>query len=79
MTQKPGQMESPSPGPDGRPHEEQPKWRRDFPLDVLQDNYVARRDFVKFMVLISGAFLVHKVDRRVNGGKIIQSFSIPKR
>jgi Rieske Fe-S protein len=42
--------------PDGRPMEEQPKWRRDFPIDAPQDQYVARRDFMKFMVLISLAF-----------------------
>jgi Rieske Fe-S protein len=42
--------------PDGRPMEEQPAWRRDFPIDVPQDNYVARRDFMKFLVLTSLAF-----------------------
>ncbi len=44
--------------PDGRPWEEQPAWRHDFPIDVPQDNYVARRDFTKFMVLTSVAFFV---------------------
>ncbi len=44
--------------PDGRPWEEQPTWRHDFPIDVAQDNYVARRDFTKFMVLTSVAFFV---------------------
>ena len=44
--------------PDGRPLDEQPKWRRDFPIDSPQDLYVARRDFVKFMVLTSFAFTV---------------------
>lgn len=44
--------------PDGRPPEEQPKWRRDFPVDTAQDNFVARRDFTKFMVLISASFVV---------------------
>jgi len=44
--------------PDGTPWEEQPKWRRDFPIDVPEDNYVARRDFTKFMVLTSFAFFV---------------------
>jgi nitrite reductase/ring-hydroxylating ferredoxin subunit len=39
--------------PDGRPLEDQPAWRRDFPIDFPQDDYVARRDFVKFMVLTS--------------------------
>jgi Rieske Fe-S protein len=47
--------------PDGRAHEEQPKWRRDFPIDVEQDNYVARRDFTKFMVLTSLAFVVGQI------------------
>ena len=42
--------------PDGRPWEDQPKWRHDFPIDVPEDNYVARRDFTKFMVLTSFAF-----------------------
>lgn len=44
--------------PDGRPVEQQPAWRRDFPIDWPQDNYVARRDFGKFMVLTSFAFVV---------------------
>lgn len=44
--------------PDGRPLDRQPKWRRDFPIDTPQDLYVARRDFMKFMVLTSFAFTV---------------------
>ena len=44
--------------PDGRPWDAQPAWRHDFPIDVPQDNYVARRDFTKFMVLTSVAFFV---------------------
>jgi nitrite reductase/ring-hydroxylating ferredoxin subunit len=44
--------------PDGRPLDEQPKWRRDFPIDAPQDQFVARRDFMKFMVLTSLAFTV---------------------
>ena len=42
--------------PDGRPWSEQPQWRRDFPIDVETDEYVSRRDFTGFMVLISSAF-----------------------
>jgi nitrite reductase/ring-hydroxylating ferredoxin subunit len=42
--------------PDGRPAEDQPKWRQDFPIDWPQDHYVSRRDFTKFMVLTSLAF-----------------------
>jgi Rieske Fe-S protein len=44
--------------PDGRPADAQPAWRRDFPIDWPQDNYVERRDFMKFMVLTSLAFTV---------------------
>jgi nitrite reductase/ring-hydroxylating ferredoxin subunit len=43
--------------PDHRPMEEQPRWRTDFPIDWPQDHYVARRDFAKFLVLISFAFV----------------------
>jgi Rieske Fe-S protein len=58
-------------GPDGRPWEEQPKWRRDFPIDWPRDEYVSRRDFTKYMVLVSLGFVVgqfwilaHSVRRR---------------
>ena len=58
--------------PDGRPPETQPKWRRDFPIDSGQDDYVSRRELVKFMVLTSGAFVVGQawlVLRRILGGR----------
>lgn len=48
-------------GPDGRGWETQPKWRRDFPIDWPRDEYVARRDFTKFLVLVSLAFAVGQV------------------
>jgi nitrite reductase/ring-hydroxylating ferredoxin subunit len=44
--------------PDGRGLHVQPQWRKDFPIDWPQDNYVARRDFSKFMVLTSAAFAI---------------------
>lgn len=44
--------------PDGRPAGEQPAWRQDFPIDSPQDQYVERRDFVKFLTLTSLAFVV---------------------
>jgi Rieske Fe-S protein len=47
-----------STGPDGAPLAAQPAWRKDFPIDWSVDQYVARRDFAKFLVLISGAFVV---------------------
>jgi len=45
----------------------EPKWRTDFPITWDSDNYVTRREFAKFLVLISGAtlagnsyFLLHR-------------------
>jgi nitrite reductase/ring-hydroxylating ferredoxin subunit len=42
--------------PDGAPEDRQPRWRRDFPIDWPADQYVARRDFGRFLILTSGAF-----------------------
>jgi nitrite reductase/ring-hydroxylating ferredoxin subunit len=42
--------------PDGRPYDLQPQWRKDFPIDWPQDQFVARRDFAKFLVLTSASF-----------------------
>lgn len=47
--------------PDGRPPSAQPRWRRDFPIGVEADEYVSRRDFTSFMVLISSAFAFGQV------------------
>jgi nitrite reductase/ring-hydroxylating ferredoxin subunit len=47
--------------PDGRPLHYQPQWRKDFPIDWPQDNYVARRDFAKFMVITSFAFAIGQI------------------
>jgi nitrite reductase/ring-hydroxylating ferredoxin subunit len=44
--------------PDGRPMQEQPSWRNDFPIDWPQDHYVERREFLKFMVLTSLALTI---------------------
>jgi Rieske Fe-S protein len=43
--------------PDGRPLSEQPRWRQDFPTDMPADDALARREFTKFLVLTSGAFV----------------------
>jgi hypothetical protein len=47
--------------PDFAPTDAQPAWRQDFPIDWPQDLYVARRDFLKFMVLTSAAFTMGQV------------------
>lgn len=44
--------------PDGRPLSEQPRWRKDFPIDWSRDEYVSRRELTKFIVLTSAAFTV---------------------
>ena len=44
--------------PDGRPLAQQPAWRKDFPIDWPRDHHNARRDFTKFLVLTSLAFVV---------------------
>jgi Rieske Fe-S protein len=44
--------------PDGRPLDVQPAWRQDFPIDSPLDQYIERREFMKFMVLTSLAFTV---------------------
>lgn len=44
--------------PDGRPLAEQPRWRQDFPIDWSVDEYISRREFVKFLMLTSVAFTV---------------------
>jgi len=50
--------EGPNPAGAARPESDQPRWRRDFPVDWPQDQYVARREFTKFLVLTSFAFVV---------------------
>lgn len=42
--------------PDGHSPAEQPRWRQDFPIDWPQDEYLSRREFIKFLLLISAAF-----------------------
>jgi Rieske Fe-S protein len=47
--------------PDGKPTSAQPRWRRDFPIDTAEDEYISRRDFAKFLVLISAAMATGQV------------------
>jgi len=44
--------------PDGRAVADQPRWRRDFPIDWPEDEFVSRKDLVKFICLTSLAFVV---------------------
>lgn len=54
--EEPREPEDITVAPDLRPSHEQPRWRQDFPIDWPADQYVARRDFARFLVLTSGAF-----------------------
>ncbi len=56
-------MDEPSPPPapalpDAQPQADSIPWRHDFPIDWPQDEYISRRDFAKFTVLVSLAFVV---------------------
>lgn len=66
MTTTPATTIQPTPDqlsvpPDGQPYHDQPQWRNDFPIDWPQDEFVARRDFTKFLVLTSFAFVVGQI------------------
>lgn len=43
--------------PGDRQHGKPTRWRRDFPIDWPEDDYISRRELVKFVVLTSGAFV----------------------
>lgn len=61
MSGKHGEMDSQYASLDHSRHENEPQWRKDFPIDVPEDNVTARREFSKFMVLISFAFFVGQI------------------
>jgi Rieske Fe-S protein len=54
---KPEHRHTESVAPDGGPMSEQPHWRRQFPIDVAEDEYRSRRDFTKLLGLTSMAFV----------------------
>jgi len=56
---KDAQSTRPQTVPPDRAHAEtQPRWRKDFPIDWVESDYVSRRDLIKYVVLTSGAFAV---------------------
>ena len=58
MNQENVSDETISRAPDARPAEEQPTWRRDFPIDWSADDSRARRGFLRLLMLTSLAFVV---------------------
>jgi len=57
-SQKPLTGDVPVGAPDGHAPE---RWRRDFPIDWSEDEFVSRRDLLKFICLTSLAFVVGQV------------------
>lgn len=55
--------------PDGRPMDEQPRWRHDFPIDAAADEYVSRRGLIKLMTLTSLAFVGGHIWLVAGGGR----------
>jgi nitrite reductase/ring-hydroxylating ferredoxin subunit len=53
-----GDLELHTVPPDRGDMDAQPRWRQDFPIDTTEEYYLARRDFTKFLVLTSFAFVV---------------------
>lgn len=53
--------------PDGRSPSEQPRWRQDFPIDWPQDEYLTRREFIKFLLLTSAAFSAGQIGLMIGG------------
>lgn len=47
--------------PDGRPQDDQPVWRQEYPIDWQQSEYVSRRAFTHLLLLTSFAFVVGQV------------------
>lgn len=47
--------------PDGSPDEQQPRWRKDFPIDWPSDEYRSRREFTWLLIITSLAFVVGQV------------------
>jgi Rieske Fe-S protein len=55
-----------------------PKWRKDFPITWGADNYVTRREFTKFLVLVSGATVAGNAYFVLRKRESIGHPSIPK-
>lgn len=44
-----------------QPITETTKWRDDFPVDEVKEHFIERREFTKFLMLISGSFVIGQV------------------
>lgn len=50
-----------------------PKWKQDFPIEQKEATHVSRREFAKFLTLLSGALAVG------NGAIVIKSLAFPEK
>lgn len=50
-----------------------PNWKRDFPIRQDEATHISRREFAKFLCLLSGGFVLG------NGYVLINSFAYPER
>lgn len=55
------------------PNENIPKWKQDFPIEQKEATHVSRREFAKFLTLLSGALAVG------NGAIVIKSLAFPEK
>lgn len=53
--------------------ENKPNWKADFPIEKVKATHVSRREFAKFLGLLSGALALS------NGGIVIKSLLFPKK
>lgn len=44
-----------------QPIDQKNKWRDDFPVDEVKEHHIERREFTKFLLLISGSFVIGQV------------------
>ncbi len=51
-------IDNTSAAPDGRPLDEQPEWRQEYPVDWPAAGAVTRREFTRLLLVTSGAFAV---------------------
>lgn len=52
-------------------HDKEPSWKNDFPIESKRATHVSRREFAKFLGLLSGAFALS------NGFIVIKAMAFP--
>lgn len=55
------------------PQRDNPNWKEDFPIEIKKHTHVSRREFAKFLGLLSGVFAIS------NGFIVIKAMAFPKK